>query len=583
MLTQDQIDIISDAIAPLFQYLEHEVIVDIARRIKKTMTYTRTAELMAMDMQRLGYSPARIRAEALKLLNADDDYKKEVEKNTLEYKREVKKLIDNITKAAADAGNDLIANAGNMSWIDDMSVWESAGKQLVEGSFLNQLVDAIGSQTVDQMKNLTNTTGFKSMHGYESIQNAYRHELDKAVIKLCSGTFSQEKVLNDVIHDLALSGLRSIDFANGYSMQIDTAAKLAVRTGCHQISAKIHDASIEQTGENLIYVSQHWGARNKGSGVENHELWQGKVYYIKPGKDYTEEAKRIGQDRIMDIWYSTGYSPDGSHINNPLGLHGYNCRHLHNVFFEGISNIPKEKPQPGPFMVDGKEYDYYAMTQRLRSMERNIRALKREKEALGKLGMSQTEINAKIKQKTGEYSEFCEKTGVPKTTSNLKVESGSSDLKSTKAYKNAINMRNAGALSDKNDPFGRKRERHAIRYYNEIKSRKSSYVIKRLSKNGEISEKAAENIYEHVFEKKHLFANGVEKEFDPDYDMAESFRRILDGKDIKPHDITMLKHENLELNLMKKYNMVYEEAHALAERKYNYKKELDEFLERIGG
>ena len=42
-------------------------------------------------------------------------------------------------------------------------------------------------------------------------------------------------------------------------------------------------------------------------------------------------------------------------------------------------------------------------------------------------------------------------------------------------------------------------------------------------------------------------------------------------------------YENLELNLMKKYNMVYEEAHSLAEQKYNYKKELDEFLERIGG
>ena len=68
-----------------------------------------------------------------------------------------------------------------------------------------------------------------------------------------------------------------------------------------------------------------------------------------------------------------------------------------------------------------------------------------------------------------------------------------------------------------------------------------------------------------------------------DYDMSESFRRILEGKNIKPHDITMLRHENLELNLMKKYNMVHEDAHSLAEQKYNYKKELDEFLERIGG
>lgn len=64
--------------------------------------------------------------------------------------------------------------------------------------------------------------------------------------------------------------------------------------------------------------------------------------------------------------------------------------------------------------------------------------------------------------------------------------------------------------------------------------------------------------------------------------MSESFRRILEGKDIKPHDITMLNHEKLELELMKKYNMLYEDAHSIAEKEYNYKKELDEFLERVG-
>lgn len=95
--------------------------------------------------------------------------------------------------------------------------------------------------------------------------------------------------------------------------------------------------------------------------------------------------------------------------------------------------------------------------------------------------------------------------------------------------------------------------------------------------------KAAQNIYEHVFINEHMFEDGGARRFDPDYDMSESFRRILEGNNIKPHDIIMLNHENLELNLMKKYNMTYEDAHDLANKKYNYKKALDEFLERIGG
>ena len=278
MLSEEQLEIISETIAPLFQYLEHEVIVDIARRIAKTLTYSRTAELQAMSMADLGYSPARIRKEAMKILNADPEYRKAVAKNTLEYKREIRNTINDITREAYKANDDIVAGAGNMAWISDLAVWKSVGKELKDHSFLQQLVDAFAAQTVGELKNMTQSTGFKTMSGYEGIENAYRRELDKAVIKICSGTFSQDKVIRDVVHDLAQSGLRSIDYASGYSMQLDTASRLAIRTGCHQLAGKIQDKNIEQTGENLVYVSKHRGARNKGVGHANHEQWQGLLH-----------------------------------------------------------------------------------------------------------------------------------------------------------------------------------------------------------------------------------------------------------------------------------------------------------------
>lgn len=440
MLSEEQLEIISEAIAPLFQYLEKEIIADIARRIAKTLTYSRTAELQAMSMSKLGYSPARIRKEAMKILNADPEYRRAVAKNTLEYKREVRNTINEITREAYRCNNDIVSNAGNMAWVNDLSVWKSAGKELEDNSFLQQLVDSFAAQTAGELKNMTQTTGFKVMSGYEGIENAYRRELDKAVIKICSGTFSQDKVVRDVVHDLAQSGLRSIDFASGYSMQLDTAARLAIRTGCHQLAGKVQDKNIEQTGENLVYVSKHWGARNTGTGHANHEQWQGRVYYIKEGQDYREEAKRIGQDYITDLWRATGYSADGTHESDPTGLYGYNCRHNHYVWFEGASSMPKEQPQPDPVTINGKTYDYYAMTQKMRSMERNIRALKREKEALTALDDDTTEISTKIKQKTAEYRDFCKTCGVPASTSRLRYECGTSDLKKTKAWKSFDNV-----------------------------------------------------------------------------------------------------------------------------------------------
>lgn len=436
MLTEEQLEYISAAIVPLFQYLEKEVIADIARRIAKTFTYSRTAELQAIAMMKLGYSPAKIRKEAMKMLNANPDFRKAVAKNTLEYKREVRKIINDITKAAYKANEEIVAGAGNMSWANDLSVWKEAGKELTDNSYLKELMDAFSAQTNGELKNMTQTTGFKTMSGYEGIENAYRKELDKAVIKICSGTFSQDKVVRDVVHDLAQSGLRSIDFASGYSMQLDTAARLAVRTGCHQLAGKIQDENIKQTGENLVYVSKHWGARNKGTGHANHEQWQGRVYFIKEGKDYSEEAKRIGQDYITDLWRATGYSVDGAHESDPTGLYGYNCRHRHYVWFEGASSFPKNhyEKEPAPVTIDGKTYDYYAMTQKMRAMERNIRALKREKEAEEALGNDTRELQVKIKEKTAKYKEFCKMCGVPEETSRIRYECGTADLKKTKAW-----------------------------------------------------------------------------------------------------------------------------------------------------
>lgn len=433
MLSDEQLEIISEALQPLFQYLEHEVIADIARRIKKTLTYSRTAELQALSMKALGYSPARIRKEAMKLLKADPEFRKQVAKNTLEYKREVRNIINDIVKKAFLANDEIVAGAGDMAWISDLSVWKDAGKTLTDNAYLHQLVRAFADQTAGELKNLTQTTGFKTMSGHESVKDAYRNELDKAVIKICSGTFSQDKVLRDTVHDLAQSGLRSIDFDSGRSMQLDTAARVAIRTGCHQLAGKVSDKNIAQTGENLVYVSKHRGARNTGTGHANHEQWQGKVYYIKPGQDYRKEAERIGQDYITDLWYATGYSVDGAHENDPLGLDGYNCRHNRHPWFEGVSTFPANhsEPDPEPVTINGRTYDFYAVTQKMRAMERSVRALKREKEALETLGMDTTEIRARIKRKTAEYKEFCRACGVPEKSTRLRYECGTSDLKKT--------------------------------------------------------------------------------------------------------------------------------------------------------
>ena len=111
MLSDEQLDVLSGALAPLFQNLEAWVITDVARRIKNTMMYTRTAELEVEALQKLGYSPARIRAEVMRILRADKAFQRQVEENTLAFKREVAAKLAEITGKAQEAAGEVIDGA----------------------------------------------------------------------------------------------------------------------------------------------------------------------------------------------------------------------------------------------------------------------------------------------------------------------------------------------------------------------------------------------------------------------------------------------------------------------------------------
>lgn len=552
--------LIDKYIIGIYQSMEDEVIADIARRVKKTGRYTETAELMAKSMLEQGYSAEKIQAEVMKMLRADKQLQMEIAENTKAYKQDIQNIINKTAKEAKEAGNTAVAEAGNMAWNNDLSMWSEHGVDLKEPNTMSQMVEAFQKQTNKELKNLTRTTGFKNtVFGTTGVLSAYQREMDLALLKVSSGTFSYDQAVNDCIHRLAQSGLRSIDYASGKTYQLDTAARMAVRTGMSQLAGKVMEENLKNSGQDLVITSQHMGSRPE------HVPWQNKVF------SYSGKSKKY-----PDFFKETGYG-------TVTGLKGANCTHDFYPFWEGASIIPDDIKEPDPVTVNGKEYTYYQATQQQRRMERGIRATKREIEAQKAIGGDTTDLRSKLRKQTADYHAFSESAGIRAKDNRLRVISGSSNLNKAKSYQNAIRTRDSGALSNKNDPFGIKREKHAISYYEEIRNRKSKYVIARIYKNGGISEIAAKNIYEHVFKNEHAFADGTVRRFDPDYDMSESFRRILEGKNIKPHDITMLKHENLELNLMKKYNMVYEDAHNMANLKYNYEKELDEFLERLGG
>lgn len=423
-LTAEQIEILGNKLVPLYQELEQNVIADIARRVKKTGRYTETAELMVVALREKGYSPARIRKEVMKLVRANKEYEVVVAQNTKEYKEYVASEVAQVVEKAKEKGNEIVAEAGTMSFNSDLSMWEQAGKSLSEPSAFSSLVKAMASQTNGELKNLTKSLGFKSM-GITAIENAYQHQLNLGLVKLTSGAYSWQQVVNECVKELAQSGLRSIDYKSGRTMQLDTAVRNAVMTASSQLAGKITMMNMEETGEQLVEVDSHWGARTDSSGGHSdHAFWQGKVYAIDNGK-HAQEARRLGYF-IRNLEDATGYPSD------PTGLHGYNCRHTMYPFFEGISEPNQWDPEPEPVTVNGKTYTYYEATQKQRQMERGIRATKREIEAQRAIGGDTKELRARLKRQTVEYNQFSADVNIRPKNERLRVQAGSSNLGKTK-------------------------------------------------------------------------------------------------------------------------------------------------------
>ena len=254
MLSKEQIDLLVDNyITGLFDELERDVISDIVRRVKKTGRYTETAELQAQALKAKGYSPAEIQAKVHKQMNADKKLQAEIAKNTLEYKQEVVKRIKEVEMEAEKAGDKLVAEAGDMSFRDDLSAWEEHGESLKAPNDLAQLKKSIAKQTADSFRNITKTMGFKNtVLGTTGVLQAYQREMDLAVVKVASGSFSLDQAVQQAVKTLAKSGLRSIDYESGRSYQLDTAARMCVRTAMGQLTGKIQEENVKQLKTPLV-------------------------------------------------------------------------------------------------------------------------------------------------------------------------------------------------------------------------------------------------------------------------------------------------------------------------------------------
>jgi len=130
---------------------------------------------------------------------------------------------------------------------------------------------------------------------------------------------------------------------------------------------------------------------------------------------------------------------------------------------------------------------------------------------------------------------------------------------------------NSGATSGALDPNSARAEQHAIQYYESV--RHMTNDVNRIAQNTGWKPEAIRKIKKYIFEDEHDLLEGYAR-FAPSYDMAQSWQRLIDGKNIKEQDLVLLKHEYLEMILVER-GLPQNEAHVQASIKHNYAKYLE--------
>lgn len=364
-LTPQQLQNIPENIIQLYRDLEEFIIDDIARRIAKTGQLTETAKWQLE------------RAKDLSM----DNIEKEILKTLELANKEVEETLKQSALTSVQAEN---------------KIYEEAVKKQIKikgNSNLEKLLEAAIKQTKGELKNISQSLGFAQIINgkivYKDIAKFYQDSVDLALMQVNSGVLNSNEAIKQAVKKLADSGLRTIDYENGWSNRVDVAVRRAVVTGSNQMCHKMTELTMKELECEFVETTAHAGAR------PDHQEWQGQVFCYK-GKS----------DKYPDFVSSTGYGTGE-------GLAGYNCRHSFSPFFPGISKRAYSEEHlnnidPEPFEYDGKTYTYYEALQHQRKLETNIRQKKRELIGYNAAGLKDDFNNSSIalNRLKNEYKAF---------------------------------------------------------------------------------------------------------------------------------------------------------------------------------
>ena len=286
-------------------------------------------------------------------------------------------------------------------------------------------VNALASITKQEMFNYARATNLgysiRDLQGnvrFVGLKETYNRVLDEAVLNVGTGVDTFDNAMSKIMKEVGGSGLKTVDYASGRSIRLDSAARMHLKGALRTL----HNEIQKQVGEEFDFDGYEISVHS--NPAVDHEKTQGRQFSI-------EEYEKLNNGLEAKDYKGNTYTLDHDHKNGFRPISTMNCYHYVFSIVLGVNKPEYSEEQLQKIIddndkgaiIDGKHYTNYEITQLQRSFERRIREQK-DIQILAKASGNKElvkESQDRITQLTNKYKEISKISGLPTRMDRLKV------------------------------------------------------------------------------------------------------------------------------------------------------------------
>ncbi|CAI8738196.1 minor capsid protein [Bacillus pseudomycoides] len=359
-LPPDKLQQLSMFVVDIYNAIEEELLLNMARILKYDMELLLTAE----DFTE--YQHWRI-VQLNKLGKLNQQQMNTMARYSGKTAEEVRKMLESAGFTAVEQHEPLYQEAVQAGII-------AAAPAMYTSAALIGILNAYERQALETF-NLINTTMLKQS------QQVYLDILNKTVGKVLGGVITAQQALRQTVSEWSQRGIPALIDKAGKRWSTEAYVNMVSRSTSQNVANEMQMTRMDEYDVDLVEVSSHIGARPRCAP------FQGRIF------------SKNGKSKRYPPFSSTSYG-------EPAGLLGINCRHVIYPYIQGKSTKRYE-----PYDAD-ENSRVYKESQQQRHLERQIRKAKKEVKVMEALGDSEgvKEAKNKVSQRQAAMREFINQT-----------------------------------------------------------------------------------------------------------------------------------------------------------------------------